>query len=98
MSTKERAASRLRAFAAAFVAIANDARDRKVDQPATFVSMNATPDARPLRDERLKWAGAMWGGSTAVMLLIGWLLWSRLVKERRGSDESPLPVSAFGGA
>ena len=84
----------LETYLAAFVAIANDARSRRADQASTVVSSNAAIDSVPLRDERLKWAGAMWGGSTLLILLIGWALWCKLAAAT--SRRAGAGATAFG--
>lgn len=84
----------LETYLAAFVAIANDARGQHANQASTIVSVNATVDSPPLQDDRIRWAGAMWGGSTLLLMLIGWALWSKLASSA-GRTESAGTV-AFG--
>lgn len=84
----------LETYLAAFVAIANDARIQHANQASTVVSANAAADSPPLQDDRLRWAGAMWGGSTLLLMLIGWALWSKLATSA-GRTESAGTV-AFG--
>jgi len=81
-------------YLAALVAIANDGRGLRANQASTVVSQNAKVDGPPLRDERLKWAGAMWGGSTLLVLLIGWALWVKLATATGRTDD--LGATAFG--
>ncbi|MCB9847855.1 MAG: hypothetical protein H6814_05520 [Phycisphaeraceae bacterium] len=78
----------LETYLAAFVAIANDATAQFADQASTVVSANASADSPPLTDDRLKYAGAMWGGATLLLLIIGWALWTRLAASTRKTDDA----------
>ncbi len=84
----------LETYLASFVAIANDAKGQQLGQASTIVSANAAVDATPLRDDRLKWAGAMWGGATLLILIIGWALWTRLAVSASRSEN--IGSGAFG--
>lgn len=84
----------LETYLASFVAIANDATGQVAGQPSTVVSVNAKVDGPPLTDDRLQWAGVMWGSSTLLLMLIGWALWSRLAAATRRTEVAG--ASAFG--
>jgi len=85
----------LETYLAAFVSIANDARGLRADQMAPVVRSRPAASGPPLRDDRLLWAGVMWGGSTLLLMMIGWALWSKLASSaRRSSEMEPLGLSA----
>lgn len=70
-------------FVTAVVSHANAGRERRADGAATRVATEAKADADALDDQRIMYAGGMFGGGSLVCLLVGGLMWRRLVETQR---------------
>lgn len=80
-------------FLAAFIAIANESRERRADRASTAVTVKPSSDASPISRPHVAYAGAIWGASSALMLLVGAFIWSRLAQAKQKYDEHD-PVMA----
>ena len=70
-------------FVTAVVSHANAGRERRVDGAATQVASKAKADADAMADQRVMYAGGMFGAGAGVCLLVGGLMWRRLVDAQR---------------
>ncbi len=89
-----RAHRRVETYVASFVALANDSRSRLPEQPATLVAESPVKDPAPVNDERLLYAGAMWGAASLLAMFFAWALWARAVKTQAGEASTATTLSA----
>ncbi len=61
-------------------------RKRTADPWATLNGATATLNPTPLNDQRLPWAGGLFGGLYLVLMLLGVLIYSKLVRVKREFD------------
>lgn len=78
----------LETYTIAFVSSSNSGRSRRTDGGKTKLVAPATVDTEPVRDHRLLYAGAAFGGSVFLLLPLGGLIYGRLRKAEAVFDSN----------
>lgn len=88
----------LKTYLAAMVSMMNDSQQRRLDQASTVVASAPEPGAEPIEDQRLAYAAAGWAGSTALLLALSGLVWTRAARAREQLDEESRRIAAEPGS
>lgn len=84
----ERTRRVLETYLASFIVVANDTRDRRMDQATTIASSRPAPDPKPIERPQILYAGAIWGVASAAFLLCFVVGWMKLSSVKRKFDET----------
>jgi hypothetical protein len=85
---KDRVARVLQTYAVTLATSANQGRARRVDGAGTLITQDATPTGTPIDDAEMLNTAMVFGGSSLSVLLVGGVLWRRMVAAKQKFEQS----------
>ena len=91
----EHTALELDTYITSLKSLADMARDERSNNLGVNITQAATSTAEPLNDERLRYAGVVFGCGVAATLVLGVGLWTRLSRVKKKFDQSQAVEAAL---